>query len=329
MTLDELSILLDELAVPHDNLKLGGKNNNRVSVCCPFAPWTHDSGKDTRPSMGIWLDEDGPAKFKCWTCHESGTVWQMIRDVGLKLDDDRLQALALQVLRDDRPTMVKILTGVESRLRGWGGEAHHPLPPLSLSALDRFLPAWESAESISYLKDRKVPKYLAIEFGLRHDPFNGRILFPVENRKGNLKGAVGRALDDETQPKYYNYFGIQTEIEVGGAPQIARGRRTLVVEGYFDFLRIIPWVRELDANVVCSFKADLSGNQINLLLGLDCHLEFWYDYDGPGVSGATKGCDAVSRKGGLAKKIKLPDDVDPGKMSKDVFLEVFHNSQIF
>lgn len=39
-----------------------------VNCCCPLAPLTHSSGKDTRPSFGVSVSEDSPSYFMCFGC---------------------------------------------------------------------------------------------------------------------------------------------------------------------------------------------------------------------------------------------------------------------
>lgn len=325
MELSELSTILDELGIPHDNLVVGGKNKNRVNISCPYAPWTHDAGADYHPSMSIWLDDESPTYYRCWGCHEKGYLWEMVRDIGSFLKDDRLQALALNLAESDQPTMTKILGGVSKRLDEWGGVTRRKkLPSLKSTVLDRYPKAWESPVSKAYLQYRKIPEPVVYLFNLVHDIHNDRLLFPVYDSKLNLRGAVGRALRDGVEPKYYNYFGFESGMELGGIDKAVAGRRTIIVEGFFDVLNLVSLNKPV--NVVCTFKAELSENQAISLLGLDSPLEIWYDSDAPGVSGAHKAESVLSAKGGGCKKVQLPVK-DPGELDLKGFERVLENGQ--
>ncbi len=83
------------------------------------------------------------------------------------------------------------------------------------------------------------------EDGKTHDRFRNRLIFPICDQRGRVTGFGGRALDNETQPKYLNspqtpvfdksdtLYGIHL-----AAPAIRREDVAVIVEGYMDV--IIP-----------------------------------------------------------------------------------------
>ena len=48
-----------------------------VSVSCPYAKWIHRSGKDEHPSMSIRIVPGKEYTYQCFTCRETGTLWDL------------------------------------------------------------------------------------------------------------------------------------------------------------------------------------------------------------------------------------------------------------
>ncbi len=45
-----------------------------VMGSCPYAPYFHGGGKDTKPSFGIKINDIGKSLFHCFSCGASGTL---------------------------------------------------------------------------------------------------------------------------------------------------------------------------------------------------------------------------------------------------------------
>ena len=338
MTFSELKLLLEELDVKTDHVVLGGKNNNRLSVNCPYAPWFHATGEDRRPSMSIWLEQETFSKFKCYSCHEQGSVWEIFRDIGVLDKNVEMQALALKVQKMDKPSLARTFERKLEHIEGWGEpEQRNKKDQLVLAStiLDTFEGAWGHPFSREYLeggrkrKDNTVVSFDAEtchRFDLRYDARNARIVFPVRSREWQLVGAVGRDITNKAQSRYYNYFGFETGQAFAGLQFFGRDyKKIIVVEGFFDLLNIWKWAKEKSRLVVASLKAELSEAQLHLLGSLDIPVEIWYDSDEAGERGRKKSVEGGQKYGLLMKYARLPEDVDCGDLTETQFSNIVQN----
>jgi DNA primase len=94
-----------------------------------------------------------------------------------------------------------------------------------------------------YLAQRGIDAATALAFGVGLYPgpglMSGRVVIPVRNQRGQLVAYAGRALDGRL-PKYKLPAGFRKSLELYNLHRAAvTGSRTvIVVEGYFDCLRV-------------------------------------------------------------------------------------------
>lgn len=153
-----------------------------------------------------------------------------------------------------------------------------------------------------------------------YDKFRYRIIFPFINVSGKIIGFGGRKLQEEQQPKYLNspespiykkgelLYGLNQAIQ-----PIRENGSALVVEGYFDLLRL---VESGIKNVVASSGTAFTENQTRLLRRYTKNVYVVYDGDPPGIKAAIRAAQIIEKEGLNAFITALPANDDP-----DTFVE--------
>ncbi len=212
-------------------------------------------------------------------------------------------------------------------LEDWVQVAESPIG-LSLNPeimnYDRFPPYHSVDRSRSYvIETRGIDPVVASRFDLRFDPRQVRIVCPVSTKCGSLLGGVGRLLPDLEGQRYWNYFGFTSGKSLGGLRQLKGFPRVIVVEGFFDMVRVAPWAWELEYDVVCTWHAEAGEHQISQLLGLDATLFCGYDNDTAGNLGWEKLKATLKPKAAFGLiRVVPPEGVDCGAMSKALFTQL-------
>lgn len=158
---------------------------------CPF----HKDGQERKPSFSISLST---GHFGCFTCHESGSLSNLLRRLGLS---DKEVDTELRGVREGLRQ-----AGDLRRLQREAKRAHR----------DPYVAEVVLREAVLAEYKRKLPERL-IEAGfnpdwLRYldvgvDDRNSRIVYPIRDFYGNLAGASGGALHPGMVPKYKVYRG--------------------------------------------------------------------------------------------------------------------------
>ena len=157
-----------------------------------------------------------------------------------------------------------------------------------------------------------------ILFDIRHDPRQNRVVFPVRDKDEKLVGAVGRTTINDSK-RYYNYFNMQAGKTLGGIHLMRGYPRLLLVEGFFDLLNCYNWCDKIQCDVVCTWRAEASLEQINLILSLDKTVFVAYDLDRAGQAGWYKVKRLLERRTYGLSRLKVPEGVDVGAMTKSQF----------
>jgi hypothetical protein len=320
MTLVSLLDVLRSIGVPTYGVKPFREKKDRILVSCPLAPWFHSKGSDSKPSMALTFSAIGCTKYRCYACHEAGSLWQLVHHLGSLTRNPELIAKSLAIQESDTPTIATLLGVAYTDLDAWfDPEDTSNAVVLSPNALNRFPEVSDYPEATAYIVSRGISLDVARFFDLRFDPRLRRVVFPVRTKGGDLVGAVGRAVASDVQPKYWNYFGFSASMTLGGVNLIPNGvSRVLLVEGFFDVLNCYSWAESFGCGIVCSWKAELSRFQGDILLGLDKVICVCYDYDAAGIRGWSNASRMLSPYGSVRRAVFSPD-VDPGSMSKEQF----------
>ncbi len=144
--------------------------------------------------------------------------------------------------------------------------------------------------------------------------FRGRLMFPIHDVQGRVVGFGGRLLGPG-EPKYLNsaesptFFKGRTLYGLGWAKNaIRRADRVLLVEGYFDCVRLmmagIP-------EVIAPLGTALTAAQAELLRRYTKNVYLLYDSDTAGLKATFRAGDELLRLGMSVQVVTLPEGEDP------------------
>ena len=159
-----------------------------------------------------------------------------------------------------------------------------------------------------------------------YDRYHGRVMFPIHNLTGRVIGFGGRILvNDKKSPKYQNspeseiYDKKQTLYGIYFAKNaIAKNDECILVEGYFDVLRMHQIGIE---NVVASSGTSLTMEQIRLVKRYTKNITMLYDGDAAGIHAALRGTDMILSEGMNVRVVVLPPEHDPDTFGKEFSVE--------
>lgn len=156
------------------------------------------------------------------------------------------------------------------------------------------------------------------QYGRVQDFFFGRIVFPIQDIRGNIIGFSGRALDDETLPKYVNtretklykksdsLYGI-----FQAKDEIRTQKRAILVEGEFD---VLSSFREGISNIVAVKGTALTIEQIKLLKRFAEKISFCFDTDPAGTAAQRRSIQLIENEKITASVIIPPEGKDPDEL---------------
>jgi DNA primase len=165
-----------------------------------------------------------------------------------------------------------------------------------------------------------------------YDRYHGRVMFPIHNLTGRVIGFGGRILVNDPEkksPKYQNspeseiYDKKQTLYGIYFAKNaIAKNDECILVEGYFDVLRMHQIGIE---NVVASSGTSLTMEQIRLVKRYTKNITMLYDGDAAGIHAALRGTDMILSEGMNVRVVVLPPEHDPDTFGKEFSTEYVSN----
>lgn len=144
--------------------------------------------------------------------------------------------------------------------------------------------------------------------------FKGRLIFPILDTPGHVVGFGGRALGTE-EPKYLN----SAESPVFSKGKLLYGHhwarnairtqeRVILVEGYFDVLRLVAAGIE---PAVAPLGTALTDAQAALLRRATPNVFLCYDGDDAGLRATFRAGDELLRQGATVRVVSLPEGQDP------------------
>jgi DNA primase len=346
--IQELMARIDivEVVERHVPLKKTGIN---YSACCPFHT-------EKSPSFTV-----SPSKqfYHCFGCGAHGTaigflmqhagvgfvdaVEELAQMVGLQVPQEprqreaaqrraqaqpltELMAIAARFYRDQlkrAPAAIDYLKG-----RGLSGEIAARFgigyAPDGWQGLQSVFPDYERADL------ETCGLVIRNEQGRRYDRFRDRIMFPIQDQRGNVIGFGGRVLG-VGEPKYLN--SPETPLfekgrELYGLTQARQAIRdagfVLVVEGYMDVVGLAQAGVE---NVVATLGTAATAANVQRLLKTTHHVVFCFDRDAAGDRAAWKAMEVSLEFLADDKAVdilQLSGDQDPDEYvrehGKDTFL---------
>ncbi|AEI42643.1 DNA primase [Paenibacillus mucilaginosus] len=158
------------------------------------------------------------------------------------------------------------------------------------------------------------------EGGGYYDKFRDRVIFPIQDWKGQVIAFGGRAMGD-VQPKYLNspesllFHKSRTLYNLHAArPQVRKQQELVLFEGYMDVIR--AW----DAGVhngVATMGTALTAEHAEAIRRLADRVIIAYDGDHAGQSAAFKSIPLLEKAGCEVKVAMLPGGLDPDEYIRD------------
>jgi DNA primase len=286
--------------------------------------------------------------FYCFVCHEAGDVFTFyMKKLGLDYPSAvREVASRVGIVIPERPMggpdpneplLEAIAVAAEwyaARLRdaedaaparaylAQRGLELQPLLPLGLGFApkgDDFLVAMRK---LGYHDDRLLDAGLLVrrEDGALRPRFWNRLLFPIHDLRGRVVGFGGRVLG-EGEPKYLNspesrvfHKGRLLYNLHHAKSAIRRAESALLVEGYFDVLRLVEVGIE---QVVAPLGTGLTAEQAALLKRCSAHVVLLYDGDAPGLRASFRAADQLLQAGCRVSVATLPPGRDPDLVARE------------
>jgi DNA primase len=144
--------------------------------------------------------------------------------------------------------------------------------------------------------------------------FRGRLMFPIYDASGRLSGFGGRAIGP-IEPKYLNSADSPTftkgRLLYGlnwARHAIRRDERLVLVEGYFDVVRLVLAGIE---SVVAPLGTALTEDQAALIARQTKNVFLMYDSDAAGQKATFRAGDSLLAQGVSVRVVTLPDGEDP------------------
>jgi DNA primase len=186
---------------------------------------------------------------------------------------------------------------------------------------------WEAI--LRHLKDKDFDESIIQQAGLIikrdtggfYDRFRNRLMFPIRDVSGRVRGFGGRTLDDSDEsPKYINspetavfkkgqgFYGLDLAKD-----KIRQADRAVIVEGYFDRIRLhMAGVECALASLGTAFTAE----QARMVRRYTRNVFTVFDTDSAGVKASLRALEAFLEEGITPRMVILPSSKDP-----DEFLE--------
>lgn len=159
-----------------------------------------------------------------------------------------------------------------------------------------------------------------------YDRFRGRVMFTITDLRKRVVGFGGRVLADGT-PKYLNspdtplFKKGQTLFAFDQARDaIARAKRVIVVEGYFDAIALHQAGL---SHTVATLGTALTPEHVQLLRRFASHIVLLFDPDAAGVRAALRGLDLFVNSGLSVTVVTLPAGHDPDTYIREAGLDAF------
>jgi DNA primase len=181
---------------------------------------------------------------------------------------------------------------------------------------------------IEAMAKHQIPESVLLEAGLLHQRddgrisprFRGRLLFPIHDLRGRVVGFGGRILRDG-EPKYLNspespifHKGSMLYNLHQAKHAIRKAEAAIVVEGYFDVLRLVLTGIE---NVVAPMGTAMTGDQAALLRRFAPTAILMYDSDAAGQRATFRAGDELLKREFRVKVVTMPPGEDPDTLARN------------
>jgi DNA primase len=180
---------------------------------------------------------------------------------------------------------------------------------------------------IEAMGKHQIPEAVLLEAGLLHKRddgkisprFRGRLLFPIHDLRGRVVGFGGRILR-EGEPKYLNspespifHKGTMLYNLHQAKHAIRKAEAAIVVEGYFDVLRLVLTGIE---NVIAPMGTAMTGDQAVLLRRFAPTAILMYDSDAAGQRATFRAGDELLKREFRVRVVTMPPGEDPDTLAR-------------
>jgi DNA primase len=328
-TINEIRSRINIVDVISEHVSLTKKGQYYWGLC-PF----HN---DKNPSMSV---DEKRQTYTCWSCHNSGNVfnfYEQIENVSFK---DALIALGKRVGVEVKG---KTTNTIESKYSKYyevydlackyyelmintdsGKDARKYLKDRGIDSdtIKEFhigLSLKDKDKLIKYFKEKKIDINTLNDLGLANndiDTFIDRVIFPLDDRNGRIVGFSGRIYDKKADvAKYmntketpifrkgtclYHYNASKEEVRIK--------KYVIVMEGFMDVIRASTIGIK---NTVALMGTALTDDQIGLIKKLSQNVYLCLDGDEPGQNADLHNGELLEKAGLNVKVVKLTDDEDP------------------
>ena len=295
---------------------------------CPF----HN---DKNPSMSV---DEKRQTYTCWSCHNSGNVFNFVEQIENISFRDALKKLADRVgitlegytgtfnSKYNKYYEIYELTAKYYQLmintdRGKAAIDYLNKRGIDSETIKEFgigLALDDKDKLVKYLKEKKYDINTLNDLGLANndiDTFINRIMFPLDDRNGRIVGFSGRIYDNSKMSKYMNTK--ETPIFKKGTclyhynaskEHVRLSKYVIVMEGFMDVIRASTIGIK---NTVALMGTALTEDQISLIKKLSSNVYLCLDGDTPGQDADLHNGELLEKAGLNVKVVCLTDDEDP------------------
>ena len=163
------------------------------------------------------------------------------------------------------------------------------------------------------------------EKGRYYDAFRKRVMFPIIDVSGNVIAFGGRAMDNETKPKYKNSSDTPVYKKTRHVYALNFARHTcseklILCEGYMD---VIALHAAGFTNAIATLGTAITSNQARLMSRYTKKVVICYDSDEAGQKAANKALKVIGDVGLEVGVISVPGSKDPDEYIKTFGKEKF------
>ncbi len=170
--------------------------------------------------------------------------------------------------------------------------------------------------------------------GKLYDKFKDRIIFPILDERGQVKGFGGRVIDDSAMPKYLNtaqtkifekkkiLYGLKESKQA-----IRKKKKVLLLEGYMDVIA----AHQYDISyAVAPLGTALTAQHIYKIKHWVDEVIFCFDSDEAGAKATVRAVELVVESDLMGRVCQLPEGTDPEdiiRKDREHFLELLKKSK--
>ncbi|MDR1753909.1 MAG: DNA primase [Eubacterium sp.] len=165
-----------------------------------------------------------------------------------------------------------------------------------------------------------------------YDKFRNRIMFPIIDRRGNVVGFGGRALNSDDNPKYLNssetpVFHKRSNLFAINFAKNTKEKHIILCEGNMD---VIALYQAGFDNAVATLGTAITSEQARVLQNYCEKVVIAYDSDEAGQKATVKAINLLSAVGLSARVLEMRGAKDPDeyllKYGRESFLELINKS---